>query len=564
MKQFFSKLGQTFMLPIALLPAAGIMLGLGGSFTNEKMVAAYNLSGVLGDGTILNSFLKILNNAGDIVFANLPVMFAIAIAIGFAKKEKGVAALAAVMSYLIMNVANATTLKAFHMITEVWSKNPETQRDTVKYFLNFFGSTYDGMLTNPLGIQNALQMGVFGGMIAGAVAVWLHNRYCDIKVPAALGFFGGPRFVPIAASFVSLFVGMVLAFVWPFAGMFFASIGGGLGWLSTNNLGFLASLAFGLVERSLIPFGLHHVFYLPLWQTSIGGVVDFGMVAGKQVIAEGTQSIFFQSLATGNWDHFTSTNFMSGKFPFMMFGLPAAAYAMYKCADPENRKATGGLLFSVALTSFLTGITEPIEFTFLFLAPVLYYGFHVPIAGLSFMLMDLLGVKVGMTFSGGFIDFSLFGALPFFTGVQNNFYMIVLVGLVLMPLYYFGFKWYITKFNVATPGRNGAAVKTVSKAEYKAAKGEGVVAATASDEGSTFAHQIIEGLGGADNILDVDACITRLRVSVKDADKVEGNDFWTKEMGASGLVKNGKAIQVIYGAKAAGYKSEINGILGND
>lgn len=553
MKQFFSKLGQTFMLPIALLPAAGIMLGIGGSFTNETMIKAYGLTAVLGKGTIIHNFLTVLNDAGGIVFANLPLMFAIAIAIGFAKKEKGVAALAAVMSYLVMNVSNATTLKVFNMITEVKGAEKST------FLLNAFGQTYDGMLADTLGISNTLQMGVFGGMIAGAIAAYLHNRYCDIKVPDFLGFFGGNRFVPIVSSFVSLFVGMALVVVWPPIGLGLASIGKGLGVLSGNNLGFVASLIFGLVERSLIPFGLHHVFYLPLWQSSVGGTAD--IIAGQ--LSQGTQKIFFDSLSTGNWNHFTATNFMTGKFPFMMFGLPAAAYAMYRCADPENRKATGGLLFSVAFTSFLTGITEPIEFTFLFLAPVLYYGFHVPIAGLSFMLMDLLGVKVGMTFSGGAIDFTLFGALPYFSGFQNNFYMIILVGIALMPLYYFGFKWYITKFDIATPGRNGAAIKTVSKAEYKAAKGEGATAATAAVEGNTFAHQIIEGLGGAENIDDVDACITRLRVGVKDASKVQNNDFWTKEMGASGLVKNGNAIQVIYGAKAAGYKSEINEILEN-
>ncbi|MGL4663145.1 MAG: PTS transporter subunit EIIC [Culicoidibacterales bacterium] len=551
MKQFFSKLGQTFMLPIALLPAAGIMLGIGGSLTSAATIKAYGWESFLGVGTPLNSFLTVVTNAGDIVFANLPVMFAIAIAIGFAKKEKGAAALASVMSYLVMNVSLATTLKVFGLVkvTEAAGKTTAV--------LHIFGNDFPGMLTSALGISNTLSMGVFGGMIAGGIAAALHNKYCDVKLPDFLGFFGGPRFVPIVSSFTALFVGMALVVVWPPIGVGLATVGNGLGWLSSHNLGYLASLLFGLVERSLIPFGLHHVFYLPLWQSTVGGTYHIG---GADVF--GTQAAFFASLASGDWKAFPATNFMSGKFPFMMFGLPAAAYAMYKCTDAENRKATGGLLFSVALTSFLTGITEPIEFTFLFLAPVLYYGFHVPIAGLSFMLMDLLGVKVGMTFSGGAIDFTMFGVFQGALGVQNNFYFIPVVGLALMPLYYFGFKWYITKFNIATPGRNGAEVKTISKAEYKAAKGEGVVATAVDAEGTTFAHQIIEGLGGRDNINDVDACITRLRVSVKDADKVQNNDFWTKEMGASGLVKNGKAIQVIYGAKAAGYKSEINEILG--
>ncbi len=539
MKQFFSKLGQTFMLPIALLPAAGIMLGVGGSFTSDAMIKSYGLESVLGEGTVMNSFLTVIREAGGIVFANLPLMFAIAIAIGFAKSEKGAAALAAVMAYLVMNISLATTLSVFKLVKDVAGKS----------VLSIYGKEFPGMLTSTLGINNTLSMGVFGGMIAGAFAVVLHNKYSNVQLPDFLGFFGGARFVPIISSFVALFVGMSLVIFWPPIGAVLAAMGNGLGTLSHNGMGFIASLLFGLVERSLIPFGLHHVFYLPLWQSVVGGTYHIG---GADVY--GTQNAFFASLESGDWSQFSSTNFMTGKFPFMMFGLPAAAYAMYKCADDENKKATGGLLFSVALTSFLTGITEPIEFTFLFLAPVLYYGFHVPIAGLSFMLMDILKVKVGMTFSGGFIDFTLFGMLPFFSGFKNNFFMIPVVGIALMPLYYFGFKWYIEKFNVATPGRNGAEVKTISKAEYKEAKQSG------GDK--TFALKLIEGLGGQENIVDVDACITRLRVGVKDAGKVKDNDFWTKEMGASGIVKNGTAIQVVYGAKAATYKAQINEILG--
>ena len=543
MKQFFSKLGQTFMLPIALLPAAGIMLGIGGSFTSDAMISHYHLEGILGPGTVLNSFLTVVREAGGIVFANLPLMFAIAIAIGFAKTEKGAAGLAAVMAYLVMNISLATTLSVFKLV------NTSTKDGVTSSVLHMYGKDLPGMLTSTLGINNTLSMGVFGGMIAGAFAVFLHNRYCDVKLPDFLGFFGGPRFVPIISSFAALFVGMALVIFWPPIGAALAAMGAGLGKLSASGLGFIASLLFGLIERSLIPFGLHHVFYLPLWQTIVGGTYH---IAGADIY--GTQNAFFASLKSGDWAQFPATNFMSGKFPFMMFGLPAAAYAMYKCSDPENRKETGGLLFSVALTAFLTGITEPIEFTFLFLAPVLYYGFHVPIAGLSFMLMDLLKVKVGMTFSGGFIDFTLFGALPYFSGFKNNFYYIVLVGLCLMPIYYFAFKWYIEKYNIATPGRNGAVVKTVSKAEYRDAKNNG---------GDTvFTNKIIDGLGGRDNIVDVDACITRLRVGVKDASLVQENEFWTKEMGASGIVKNGTAIQVVYGAKAAGYKSQINSILG--
>ncbi len=533
MKAFFSKLSQAFMLPIALLPAAGIMLGIGGSFTNQSMVSAYGLESILGEGTFLNSFLQILTATGDIVFANLPLMFAIALAIGFAKAEKGAAALAAVMAFLIMNVAIATTVSVLGLV------DPETG-------MFMLGDLeFEGLLTSTLGIENTFSMGVFGGIIAGAITAVLHNRYYNVKLPDYLGFFGGARFVPIVASFAALFYGIALVFIWPFLGAGLSAIGNGLGDLTAAGYGWVASLIFGLVERSLIPMGLHHVFYLPLWQTSVGGEY---LIAGETVY--GTQNAFFASLAAGDFSQFPSTNFMTGKYPFMMFGLPAAAFAMYKTADPENKKQAGGLLFSVGFTAFLTGITEPIEFTFLFLAPSLYYFFHVPMAGLSFMLMDLLNVKVGMTFSGGFIDFTLFGILPGVTGVDNNWFMIVVVGVLIMaPAYYFVFKWYIEKYDLATPGRGGAAVKTVSKEEFNEMK------ETSSDQ---MADSIIEALGGADNIDYVDACITRLRVTVKDGSKVKDNEYWTTKLNAMGLVKDGTSIQAIYGAKAADYKLQIN------
>ncbi|MGL4859559.1 MAG: PTS transporter subunit EIIC, partial [Enterobacteriaceae bacterium] len=440
MKSFFSKLSQAIMLPIALLPAAGIMLGIGGSFTNPTMIEAYQI-GILQHGSLLNSVLQVMTAAGEIVFANLPVMFALAIAVGFARAEKGAAALAALISYLVMNVTIEKTLLVGGMV------DPTTNNVVL------MGSEYAGVLANVLGINNTLSMGVFGGLISGGITVVLHNRYHQAKLPDYLGFFGGARFVPIISAFAALFYGIVLTFLWPFVGALFGSIGSALGTLTADGHGYIASFIFGIIERSLIPVGLHHVFYLPLWQTEIGGVAE---IAGQTV--KGTQNIFFASLASGDFSHFSATNFMTGKFPFMMFGLPAAAYAMYTLADKENRKAAGGLLFSVALTAFLTGITEPIEFTFLFLSPALYYLIHVPLAGLSFMLMDLLNVKVGMTFSGGFIDFCLFGVLPGVTGIANNWYNIVLVGIGYAFVYFFLFRWYIVKFDVKTPGRSGSAV----------------------------------------------------------------------------------------------------------
>ncbi len=536
MKAFFSKLGQTFMLPIALLPAAGIMLGIGGSFTNPSMLEAYGLMGVLGPDTVAGKLLSVMNAAGDIVFANLPVMFAIALAIGFAKKEKGAAALAALMAYLIMNVSIAQTMSAFNLVNESGD-------------LVLFGLSFSGMTTSMLGVSNTLSMGVFGGIISGGITAVLHNRYIDAKLPDFLGFFAGPRLVPIVASFAALIYGIALVFVWPFIGGVLAAIGNQLGVLVANDMGYIASLIFGLIERSLIPFGLHHVFYLPLWQTSVGGTYE---IAGQTIY--GTQNAFFASLAAGNFDSFPATNFMTGKFPFMIFGLPAAALAMYHCADEENKKEVSGLLFSVGFTAMLTGITEPIEFTFLFLSPFLYYGIHVPLAGLSFMLMDLLNVRVGMTFSGGLIDFSLFGVLPGITGVDNNWYFIIIVGIVYAFIYYFVFKWFILRKDIPTPGRGGAEIKMVSKQDYKDAK-------AASDNKEELIKNIVESLGGKENIVDVDACITRLRVTVKDETKVSDNAHWQK-LGASGVVINGNAIQVIYGARAAEYKPLVNAYCG--
>ncbi|MFT6927997.1 MAG: glucose-like phosphotransferase system IIB component [Psychromonas sp.] len=535
MNSFFSKLSQALMLPIALLPAAGIMLGIGGSFTNETMINAYQIE-MLQSGTWLNSFLQIMTAAGGIVFANLPVMFALAIAVGFAKAEKGAAAIAALISFLVMNVAIAKTLVVGGLVKGG--------------AVVLFGAAYNGLLTSTLGIDGTLSMGVFGGIIAGAFTAVLHNKYHDVTLPDYLGFFGGARFVPIVSAFSALFYGIALTFIWPFIGALFGWVGGALGDLTTSGYGYIASFIFGIIERSLIPIGLHHVFYLPLWQTDIGGTAN---IAGELV--KGTQNIFFASLANGDFSQFTSTNFMTGKFPFMMFGLPAAAYAMYTLADDKNKRAAGGLLFSIALTAFLTGITEPIEFTFLFLAPALYYGIHVPLAGISFLLMDALNVKVGMTFSGGFIDFSLFGILPGVTGANNNWFYIPIVGVVYAFIYFFAFRWFILKFDVKTPGRKGSAVAVISKKDFHAAK--------ASGGDTAMADAMIEALGGKENVVDVDACITRLRITVKDGSLVKDNDYWITQLGAKALVKvGGTGIQAIYGAQAAGYKTQINSRLG--
>ncbi len=541
MKTFFSKAGQALMLPIALLPAAGIMLGFGGSFTNESMIESYHLENILGDGTILNSILQVMNAAGDIVFANLPALFAIGLAVGFARKEKGAAALAGFIGFLIMNAVMAKGL-ALTGYDGLGQGGTDLR-------------TVSGQLGSVLGIDNTLQMGVFGGIISGYITSVLHNKYIDLQVPAILGFFGGARLIPILASFAALFYGMILIFIWPAIGTALSHLGN-----TILSMGAFGSFLFGVIERSLIPFGLHHVFYMPLWQTSVGGCMD---IAGQQVC--GTQNEFFALLGAGQLDQFSSTNFMSGKFPFMIFGLPGAAYAMYVTADKENKKEVAGLLFSIGFTAMLTGITEPIEFTFLFIAPALYYGIHVPLAGISFMLMDLLHVKIGMTFSGGLIDYALFGLLPQLTGQDVNAFMVILVGVPYFFIYFLIFKWAIVKWDIATPGRKGAAVEAKSKADFKAKQaGENGEAAATETSQDDINMRIIAALGGEENIETVEACITRLRVQVKDADKVLPLEHWTNELGARGLVKNGKGIQAIYGNMAAVHKSAICEILGLD
>lgn len=531
MKAFFSKLSGAFMLPIALLPAAGLLLGIGGSFTNQDMVSIYGLT-FLEEGTLLNHFLVIMRNAGDIIFANLPIMFALALALGFAKKEKAAAALAALIGFLVMNVVMSTTLE----ITE---------------YTGLFGLANDlrevpGMTTTVLGIPDVLNMGVFGGILVGGITAIIHNKYIDAKLPDVLGFFGGPRLIPILAAFAAIFYGILLSFIWPPIGILLGNLGEMI-----VALGALGSFLFGIIERALIPFGLHHVFYLPLWQTSIGGCLE-----GAADIC-GTQNQFFYLLGQGELGEFTSTNYMSGKFPFMIFGLPGAAYAMYKTALSKNKKIVGGMLMSVAGTAMLTGITEPIEFTFLFLAPWLYYGIHVPLAGLSFFLMDILNVSVGMTFSGGIIDYVLFGIIPQLTGQDVNAFGVILVGIPYFFIYYFIFKWAILKYDIQTPGR-GEDMALKTKADYKSKKEKNKKTLGNID---VNVEEIIVALGGDANIVDIDACITRIRITVKDVKLVKDNDYWVKELDAKGLIIQGKSVQAIYGSDAKYIKSAIAEIL---
>lgn len=519
------RVGRSFMLPIAILPVAGLFLGIGGSFTNETMLNAYGLMGVMGPGTPINAFLTVLSNAGDIVFANLPLLFAMGVAIGMAKKEKEVAALSGAIAFLIMHAS-------------------------IGAMININGGTeamLAGSTASVLGI-NSLQMGVFGGMIVGLGVAALHNRFYKIELPQVLSFFGGTRFVPIISAITYLFVGILMFYIWPNVQSAIYSVGN-----IVQSSGYAGTWVYGFMERALIPFGLHHVFYLPFWQTAVGGTA---MVGGQLI--EGAQNIFFAQLADPSTTQFSveATRFMSGKFPLMIFGLPGAALAMYKCAKPEKRKVVGGLLLSAALTAMLTGITEPIEFTFLFVAPILYV-IHSVLAGVSYMVMHMLNVGVGMTFSGGLIDLTLFGILQ--GNAKTHWLNIIWVGLIYFAVYYFLFTFLIKKFNFKTPGREDdeEEVKLYTRADVNAKK-QGS-SANSSNQDDRISAMILKGLGGQDNLIDLDCCATRLRVTVKDSSKV--SESLLKSSGAAGVIIKGNGVQVIYGPRVTVIKSNLEDFI---
>ena len=517
------RVGRSFMLPIALLPVAGLLLGIGGSFTNPTTIETYRLGSVIYEGGILYTVLDIMSKTGSAVFDNLALLFAMGVAIGMAKKEKEVAALSGAIAYLVMNTAISVLIMAKGGVEAM------TENST----------------TSALGITT-LQMGVFGGIIVGLGVAALHNRFYRIELPQVLSFFGGTRFVPIVCTVVYLIVGIVMFYLWPFVQMGISKLGG-----LVLNSGYIGTWIYGILERALIPFGLHHVFYMPFWQTELGGsmMVDDNIVTGAQ-------NIFFAELASKSTEVFSvsATRFMSGKFPFMIFGLPAAAFAMYRAARPEKRKAAGGLLLSAALTSMLTGITEPLEFTFIFVAPLMY-GVHCVLAGLSYMLMHLFNVGVGMTFSGGVIDLTLFGILQ--GNHKTNWIWIVIVGLFYAVVYYFVFYFMITKMHLATPGREPDDIepKLYRRSDVEAARSE----KAAGSPGDVTSALILKGLGGKDNLSDIDCCATRLRITVTDIEKV--SDSLLKESGASGVIHKGNGVQVIYGPRVSVVKSNLEAFM---
>lgn len=521
------RVGRSFMLPIAILPVAGLLLGIGSSFTNQTTLETYNLTGIIYEGGLLYTILDIMSKTGSAVFDNLALLFAMGVAIGMAKKEKEVAALSGAVAYLIMNTAISALITAKGGVEAM----------------------ADNSTTSVLGITT-LQMGVFGGIIVGLGVAALHNKFYKIQLPQVLSFFGGTRFVPIISSLVYLVVGVLLFYIWPVVQTGIAALG-----QLVLNSGYAGTWIYGIIERALIPFGLHHVFYMPFWQTAVGGTA---VIDG--VTIQGAQNIFFAELASKSTTEFSvsATRFMAGKFPFMIFGLPAAAFAMYKAARPEKKKVVGGLLFSAALTSMLTGITEPLEFTFLFVAPVMY-AVHCVLAGLSYMLMHIFNVGVGMTFSGGLIDMTLFGVLQ--GNAKTHWIWIVIVGLVYAVIYYFLFYFMITKLNLKTPGREAddEETKLYTRQDVNARKESEHNNNPASDGIDMVSALILKGLGGKKNISDIDCCATRLRITVVDSGKV--TDSLLKQSGASGVIRKGNGIQVIYGPQVSVVKSKFEDFL---
>lgn len=531
--EVLQRVGRSFMLPIAILPVAGLLLGLGSSFTNETTIATYHLGGILGEGTILHALLVIMNKVGSAIFDNLPLLFAVGVAISMAKKEKEVSALSAVIAYFVMNISISGMLEINGKITA----DGKIASDVLT-----------GTIASVCGI-NTLQMGVFGGIIVGLGVAALHNRFHKIQLPNALSFFAGSRFVPIISTVVYMFVGILLYFVWPVVQNGIYALGG----LVTGS-GYGGTLLFGIIKRALIPFGLHHVFYMPFWQTAVGGTME---VAGN--VVQGGQNIFFAQLADASHvTHFSAdaTRYFSGEFIFMIFGLPGAALAMYRTAKPEKKKQVGGLLFSAALTSMLTGITEPIEFSFLFVAPILF-AVQVVLAGAAYMIAHMLNIAVGLTFSGGLLDLFLFGILQ--GNEKTSWLLIIPVGIIYFFLYYFIFSFLIKKMNLKTPGRedDDQEVKLYTKADVNAKR------ENASKNGEAVQDELSElitrGLGGKKNIDGVDCCATRLRCTVIKPDLVD--DALLRSTGASGVIHKGSGIQIVYGPHVTVIKSNLEDYL---
>ena len=560
------RVGRSFMLPIAVLPVAGLLLGIGSSFTTETTIATYGLQNILGDGTILHALLTVMSKAGNVIFDNLPIIFAVGVAIGMAKAEKEVAALAAMISFFVMHAS----IYAVLLLAEEVLEDGSIASDVL-----------EGTIASVCGIPT-LQMGVFGGILVGLGVAALHNRYYKIQLPSALSFFGGSRFVPIISTVTYVGVGILMYFIWPVVQNGIFALGG-----LVTGTGYFGTLIFGIIKRALIPFGLHHVFYMPFWQTALGGTM---MVDGKLI--QGGQNIFFAQLASSDVTHFSAdaTRYFSGEFLFMIFGLPGAALAMYRCAKPEKKKAAGGLLLGAALACMVTGITEPIEFSFLFVAPMLFVV-QVILAGSAYMVAHMLNIAVGLTFSGGLLDLIIFGVLQ--GNAKTSWLRVIPAGIVYFLLYYFIFSFLIKKFDLKTPGREEDEDETrlYTKADVNVRRDEnGEGKGRTQNQGERSSRRksstnrrknmqkqagrnqqkkqesrsasIARGMGGRDNITSVDCCATRLRCSIKDPSLVD--EKLLRTTGAVGVIVKGQGIQIIYGPQVTVIKSELEAYLAEE
>lgn len=515
------KIGKSFMLPIAVLPIAGLLLGVGSTLTNPER------STLIKEGSFTFRLLSVLTDCGNVLFGLLPLLFAVAVALGLAKKSKEVAALSAVIAYFVMNMAIASTIKNFMDLDKLQQTS--------------------GLIGNFLGFENTMNTSVLGGVLLGVLVAFLHNKYYKIKLPEMLSFFGGTHFVPIISSCAAIILGVILAIVWPFFASGIAALGVGIA-----KLGIFGTFLYGFILRALIPTGLHHVFYMPFWQTSLGGTAEVG---GQ--FLEGAQNILFAQLRNGDVISPSVAKFYSGNYPIMMFGFPGAALAMYHTAYKRNKEKIKGLLFSSSIASFLTGITEPLEFSFLFASPLLYFGIHCVLGGLAFAITYALQAGVGYTFSGGVLDFFIYGIIP--GNDRTHWIAVLLVGIVYAFVYYFVFRFMITKFNIKTPGREELVeeVKLHTKTDYLEKKSHTInePSSTKKTNHDTVSANIVEGLGGLDNILEVDNCATRLRVSLTDGEKID--EALLKSTGAAGVFAKGNNIQVIYGPKVSNIKTDL-------
>ncbi len=512
MSKLFSgaqNLGKSFMLPIAVLPAAGMLLGFGGVFTNPVTISTYAFL----DNNVVQAIFTVMKLCGSVVFDNLALLFSVGIAVGLARSDKGTAGLAAVLCFLVMNKAiNASLLLTGTLATDNLAAAGQA---------------------SVLGITT-LQTGVMGGIMAGLLTSWVHARYGKTELPTLLAFFSGSRFVPIVTSFFAIFLGVALFWLWPPIQTGISHMGG-----LVEKTGYVGTLFYGMILKCLIPLGLHHLFYLPFWLTSVGGEA---VVNGH--VVEGTQKIFFAQLAdpTVTQYYIGVSRFMAGRFADFMFGLPGAALAIYQCAKPENKKKVASLMLSAALTAFVTGITEPLEFAFMFCAPLLY-AVHIVLTGVAFMCTHILEITVGQTFSGGLVDFLLFGVLQ--GNAKTNWLLMLPLGVMMFCLYYFSFRFLIQWRQLKTPGREEQSDDAPDVAV----------------SGSARAAGIVEALGGRANIVDVDCCATRLRVTVNVPEQVKIDDF--KALGSRGAFIRGQGVQVVYGPHVTLIKNEVEELIGS-